>query len=720
MQRKLILIFLFAVFFSFYKVNAQSGWQWGRTTTGGVGMDSWSVATDGGGNVYAGGISEPGIMDFGGGVTLTITTSAPCVWVKYSPSGTPLWAGCTVSGATWLNNITVDPSGNLILFGSFTSGAMQIGSITLTNTASGFLYKDYFIAKISQSGTVLWAVSGGSTNEYGADFLGAIMSANGGVATDTAGNIYVTSSFNSTTTAIGSTILTNNDPSGLTYDILVAKYSPAGVPLWASSVGGSSNDYGIGIAVSTTGDVYVTGGFYSSSFTVGSSTLANPYGGVPTSTPKAYIAKFSSTGVPTWGESAGGRNGAFGTALARDNFGNIYMTGGFADTSISFGSVTVTKTFPNSELALFLVQYSPADVVTWNKTIWSASAPVWGFSVATASCGQVWVGGAYNADAYVDGLTISAAPGPDPVFIAGYNLAGGVVGYSGLKTGSDDQLGIACDVAGNVFLCSDIYNYTNVIIGPDTLTNPSSTETFYVGKFAGGTVYPDTIYTIKDTVQCGMTNLTLSGLPGYGNYYWSDGSTGATLTVTDTGTYFVYNINCGDTVVVDTFHVTNAMPDTLYHSYDTVACKSSDDSYITIYLTAPTGNNYLWYDGDSSANDSVHYAGNYWVTYSSGCSYNSDTFKVTVYSPCNVGINTIAAANNIEIYPNPANDELVIIMDKDAYHSFTITNTIGQKLINQLLNTIQTNVDVRLLPAGLYYITFSGDNGNTVRKFIKQ
>ncbi len=55
----------------------------------------------------------------------------------------------------------------------------------------------------------------------------------------------------------------------------------------------------------------------------------------------------------------------------------------------------------------------------------------------------------------------------DAIFIAGYNLSGGVAGYSGLGSGGDDQSDIACDATGNVFVCSDIV--TSLFIGPDTL-----------------------------------------------------------------------------------------------------------------------------------------------------------------------------------------------------------------------------------------------------------
>ncbi len=86
--------------------------------------------------------------------------------------------------------------------------------------------------------------------------------------------------------------------------------------------------------------------------------------------------------------------------------------------------------------------------------------------------------------------------------------------------------------------------------------------------------------------------------------------------------------------------------------------------------------------------------------------------------------NITAAKAGIQLFPNPASDELTIKIDQNTNVSFTITNSIGQEIISQPLlgtngSTIQANVNVSTLPAGLYYISFRGDNGTEVKKFVK-
>ena len=93
----------------------------------------------------------------------------------------------------------------------------------------------------------LWVKAGGGTSgDYG-----------NGVATDKAGNVFVTGSFQGAAT-FGSTQLTN---SGQT-DIFIVKYNTSGTVLWAKKAGGTAADEGSAVAVNKTGDCFVTGFFF--------------------------------------------------------------------------------------------------------------------------------------------------------------------------------------------------------------------------------------------------------------------------------------------------------------------------------------------------------------------------------------------------------------------------------------------------------------------------
>jgi uncharacterized repeat protein (TIGR01451 family) len=82
-------------------------------------------------------------------------------------------------------------------------------------------------------------------------------------------------------------------------------------------------------------------------------------------------------------------------------------------------------------------------------------------------------------------------------------------------------------------------------------------------------------------------------------------------------------------------------------------------------------------------------------------------------------VDNLTKKQTVEIFPNPATDELTIKMDNGAYASFIIANDIGQVMVQQQLSTAQTRVNIKSLSPGLYYITLKGDNGTTVRKLVK-
>ena len=105
------------------------------------------------------------------------------------------------------------------------------------------------------------------------------------------------------------------------------------------------------------------------------------------------------------------------------------------------------------------------------------------------------------------------------------------------------------------------------------------------------------------------------------------------------------------------------------------------------------------------------------VTDTNGCQSFSDAY---IYSgPAASGVNNVNKSD-LELFPNPATDELTIQLgDLSTYHMFTVTNNLGQQVIVKKLTAVHTTIDLVQLPAGVYYITFKGDSGSEVRKFVK-
>jgi hypothetical protein len=45
---------------------------------------------------------------------------------------------------------------------------------------------------------------------------------------------------------------------------------------------------------------------------------------------------------------------------------------------------------------------------------------------------------------------------------------------------------------------------------------------------------------------------------------------------------------------------------------------------------------------------------------------------------------------------------------------------MGQVILQQQISSSQWKVNIKAFPAGMYYITFRGDNGIKVQKFVKE
>jgi len=167
---------------------------------------------------------------------------------KYNSSGTFQWQrklGPSTDQA-FHNDIALDSSGNAYAAGEADLGTANESGLTLV--------------KYNSSGTLQWkkSLQGSSNREDGA-----------GVAVDSSSNVYVCGSTQSA--GAGSN------------DILLVKYNDSGAVQWKRALGGTGNDRGTGVAVDSSGNVYICG-----------------YGDGGHSSDYMIIAKFDSSGSLQW------------------------------------------------------------------------------------------------------------------------------------------------------------------------------------------------------------------------------------------------------------------------------------------------------------------------------------------------------------------------------------------------------------------------------------
>ncbi len=103
------------------------------------------------------------------------------------------------------------------------------------------------------------------------------------------------------------------------------------------------------------------------------------------------------------------------------------------------------------------------------------------------------------------------------------------------------------------------------------------------------------------------------------------------------------------------------------------------------------------------------------------CEHKPDTTTIILtVIDCSLGTFPSFVNNDISLFPNPVENVVNIETATGNLTSFIITNTIGQQMLRQSMTPPLTTVEVNKLPAGLYYITLTGAEGNVVKKFIKK
>jgi hypothetical protein len=447
-MKKLYSLILFALLI--INVNAQSpNWEWAKSA-GGTNQDaSTSVITDKNGNVIITGWFQSPTITFGTTTLINADNSGytrDIFIAKYDASGNVLWAksagGMDDDKATC---VATDKYGNVFMTGSFRSTNLIFGASTLTKIGA----EDLFITKYNPLGNIFWAKNAGE--------IFSDVHANA-VATDVNGNVFITGSFQYTTLTFGSTTLTCNG----SLDIFVVKYNPAGTVIWAKSAGGNSFDEGSSITTDTIGNVYVTGYFESPTIVFGTTNLTN------LATYSVFITKYNSLGNVVWVESAPGifyNNDANG--ITTDTFGNVYITGYFQDTAMTFGTITLTN--PGFQNA-FLAKYDSLGNIIWARCAGGPHTNARGSAVATKS-GNVFITGRNGSDSISFGATTLNALGSTGIFIVKYDTAGNELWAKSAGGASLDMgYGIALDSNENIYITGDLYSPL-LTLGSTTLSN---------------------------------------------------------------------------------------------------------------------------------------------------------------------------------------------------------------------------------------------------------
>ncbi len=328
--------------------------------------------------------SPPEYKDGNGGNNfLALCGSSDYLLIKYSTNADLIYEtryDGSGAGRDESKALTADDSGNCYVTGiSF-------------DVATNF---DYATLKYNEFGAPLWAA------RYDAGFNGVDKAVS--VAKDANGFTYVTG-------------FSQGSAGG--YDIATIKYDYSGSQVWASRYNGAANgdDYGVGVAVDATGNVYVTG--YSDGSATG----------------KDYVTiKYNPAGAQQWAMRYNGsaNSNDYTTAIVLDTPGNIYITGKVSNSG--------------SQLDMATIKYNPSGSQVWASVYNGA---------ANDSDEANYLSLDASGNVIVAGRSKSLSTGFDFATVK-YNSAGvqqWATLHNGSAGGSDEITSVACDNNGNIIV----------------------------------------------------------------------------------------------------------------------------------------------------------------------------------------------------------------------------------------------------------------------------
>ena len=397
--------------------------------------------------------------------------------------------------------MTLDTNGNCYVAGWF-DGTNDFGGVTLTNQSVGG--SDIFVTEYNSSGALQWAQRAGG---YSTNYARA-------VGVDANGNVYVTGSAYGPAN-FGGINLTGS--SGQNF--FLAKYNNAGAIQWVQpSSGGSSDVYGIGLAVDSAGNSYALAvvdqlSGQATNITFGSTTVPIPATG---ETPLTILVKYDSTGTVHWTQLLGSSEEVYAPKVVLDAAGNVYVRGIFVSTlTIGTSNLVGSAGLKN----MFIAKFSDSGNLAWvlQPQSQSQGKAMSDGGVAVDPAGDVYVSGMYVTNLnFGGGITLTNA-GYYNAFLAKYNSSGAIQwARSAGSTIFNIFLDNALDSAGNVYvggtLCSAAVGNTNSPVAVVSKYDPSgNVQWAYSANGSPATSFPITSWIAKCAVDS-SNNCFLAGL----------------------------------------------------------------------------------------------------------------------------------------------------------------------------------------------------------------
>ncbi len=398
------------------------------------------------------------------------------------------WAySAGTTGSDYGKDICMDESGNVFVTGTFKTSA-TFGETTLTSAGS----EDIFIVKYNSAGIVQWAKSFGDEG----------MDVGRSLSVDATGNLFLTGFFRSENLTFGDFSLYNQN-SAFGYDqFYLIKCDSSGTVLWATASDGLGNMDGNSVTTDPSGNIIVTGMFDGSDISFGSFTLPN----AGSFSSDIFIVKYNTDGTPVWAKTAGGNSYDYPSGITTDDNANIYITGYYESSTLSFGTTNLTNM---GERDMFVAKYDASGSPVWANSA-NGSCDDTGTDITIDANENVWVTGSSCSETLNIGTMVFNGNDYDKVIVAKYDAAGNLA-WANVYSSDDNAEGysITADQNGNVFIAG-AFAGNMISFGNFDLSNANADyDDLFVTKFdndgsviwtisAGGTDDDDATAIVSD------------------------------------------------------------------------------------------------------------------------------------------------------------------------------------------------------------------------------
>lgn len=522
-----------------------------------------------------------------------------------------------------------------------------------------------------------WAVSGeGIYEEKGM-----------GITSDSDGNVLVTGFFYASSITLGSIVLTNAGD----HDIFIVKYDPSGNVLWAKSYGSTGSDKAMSIATNDKGNIFLAGHFTSSSLSFGTIMLTN------NGNYDMFVAKFDSSGNALWAKSSGGTNDDMGYAIATNDSGNVFVSGYFSSSSLSFGGDTLTN-IDSSDI--FIVKYDSLGSALWAQSAGGAGMDYTYNSIAADRWGNIFITGFFSSPVLsLDTIDVSNA-GKSDIFIAKYDATGKVLwAKSAGGTNDDACYDIATDTSGNAFITG---YFSSASISFDSITlqnNIPGFDRILIVKFdpSGNAVWAkryggngtDRGYAIAnaDSGNIFVAGFQSSSLLQFGS-----------TTLTNAGSIDIFVVKLKDS---GTALWAKSGGGTGYDFVMDIALDASENTFITGYFYSPA----LSFDSIVVTNTSNDWFDDFYVA---KIGFPATYVTEEIYS------------SEFGIYPNPATNQILIQGNFILPGTIEMYDITGRKIFQYSISNIEHPISITHLSKGIYIYEIR--NGEQVQrgKLVKE